>query len=149
MTDATRHDGYLVRDFTATAYFEPIVKTFTYDYCGGGNGVSSRTVSVARDDPKSATFVVPQKSGYVFGGWYADERFTLRVTDDEGELMLGYNTVSLATDTLYARWIDPADKIVRYKVLVVIVDEIDAMLRSLYEYIHFTYKMPLFERKNV
>ena len=128
VTETERYEAQLTEDFTMTAYFEPIEKVFRYDYRGGTNNTGVQTVTVLRDNPKASTFTVPQKEGFDFVGWYADENNNVKVTDEEGNLMYGYNTVTLETDTLYARWLDPDDDTVVYKVLIVVVDEIDATL---------------------
>ncbi|MCH5350812.1 MAG: InlB B-repeat-containing protein [Clostridiales bacterium] len=128
LTDTERYETRLTEDFTRTAYFEPIEKVFRYDYRGGRSNLGVQTVTVLRDNPKASTFTVPQKDGFDFVGWYADENYTVKVTDEKGNLMYGYNTVTLETDTLYARWLDPDDDSVIYKILIVVVDEIDAIL---------------------
>ncbi len=148
-TEAKRCDEYLREDLTMTAFFEPTEKVFRYDYRGATSGASINTVTVRRDDPKASKFVVPQKEGCDFIGWYADENFTTRVTDEDGGLMYGYNTVTLETDTLYARWSDPNDNRSVFKILVVVVDEIDATLKLRADYTqkkHVHYKIPMPER---
>ncbi len=148
-TEAKRYDEYLREDLTMTAFFEPTEKTFRYDYRGATVGADIETVTVKRDDPKASKFVVPQKEGCDFIGWYADENFTTRVTDEDGGLMYGYNTVTLETDTLYARWSDPSDNRSVFKLLVVVVDEIDATLKLRADYTktkHLHYKIPMPER---
>lgn len=148
-TEAKRYDEYLREDLTMTAFFEPTEKVFRYDYRGATSGADVQTVTVKRDDPKASKFVVPQKEGCDFIGWYADENFTTRVTDEDGGLMYGYNTVTLETDTLYARWSDPNDNRSIFKILVVVVDEIDATLKLRADYTqkkHVHYKIPMPER---
>lgn len=148
-TEAERYDEDLRDDFSMTAYFEPTEKTFRYDYRGATLGADARTVTVRRDDPKASVFAVPQREGYDFIGWYADENFMTRVTDEDGGLMYGYNTITLETDTLYARWSDPDDDTSVFRILVVAVDEIDATLklredRTQTKRLH--YKIPMPER---
>ena len=147
LTDAERNDENLLNDFSMTAYFEPLEKVFRYDYRGATANARIRTVTVRRDKPKASEFVVPQKTGYNFVGWYADENYATRVTDENGGLMYGYNTVTLETDTLYARWADPNDQSSVFKILVVVVDEIDATLKLREDYtqlkqVHHKITMP-------
>ncbi len=149
ITEAERYESGVEKDFGTTAFFEPEEKTFFYDYRGATGNAVERTVTVLRSDPKASSFAVPKKDGFVFGGWYADEKLELRITDDEGELMYGFNTVTLVTDTLYARWIDPNDNPTVYKILLMIADEIDATARlrkdpKVYKHLH--YKIPMLER---
>lgn len=146
---AERSEKNVQVDFTTTAYFEPKEKIFRYDYCGATSNADIKTVTVRRDAPKASTFVVPQKSGYDFVGWYADDNYTTRVTDEDGGLMYGYNTVTLETDTLYARWSDPNDDTIVFKLLVVVVDEIDATLKLREDFRqtkHVHHKIPMPER---
>ncbi len=152
-TGAERHDTYLKqytdnfsRDFAMTAYFEPKEKVFHYNY---GGTTSDKTVTVMRDNPQASVFATPAKDGFEFGGWYADKELKVRVTDENGRLMYGYNTVTLETDTLYARWMLPQKPTgdADYRILLTVVGGIDAKLRKRnmqYEYIE--YKMPMVER---
>ncbi len=149
MTISERSEKDLQEDFTMTAHFELKEKIFRYDYCGATSNANVQFVTVKRDNPKASIFVVPHKQGLDFVGWYADKNYTIRVTDDEGGLMYGYNTVTLETDTLYARWSDPDDDTIVFKLLIVVVDEIDATLSLRNDnntYKRVQYKIPMPER---
>lgn len=111
------------------AYFEPIEKTFTYDY-GDGITPKERTITLNRNDIHSARFAVPEKEGYEFYGWYADEQYRTRVTDGKGKYMYGYAAFSLESDTLYARWLKNGEKFDPHKILLVLLDEIDCDVKS-------------------
>lgn len=149
MTISERSEKNLQEDFTMTAHFEPKEKIFRYDYCGATSNANVQFVTVKRDNPKASVFVVPHKQGLDFVGWYADKNYTIRVTDNEGGLMYGYNTITLETDTLYARWADPNDDTIVFKLLIVVVDEIDATLslrKDHNTHKRVQYKMPMPER---
>ena len=114
--------------YDIAAYFEPEIKVFKYDYNGATSDTSVKTVSVIRDAYREANYVVPSRVGYEFAGWYADRDYKKKVVNDDGKLMLGRYVTALKTDTLYARWISENDETLRYKILFVLTDKIQANL---------------------
>ncbi len=112
------------------AYFEPIEKTFNYDY-GITTGTPLPTqITLNRNDIKSAEFTVPSCAGYTFCGWYADSDYRTRITTESGRYMYGYAAFSLETDTLYAKWQKDGDETNNHKILIIFVDEIQTDLYS-------------------
>ncbi len=142
-----RYETEVSKSKTLIAYFEPIEKKFSFEYNGATSGTAVSCVTVLRDTPKASAFPIPEKEGFVFGGWYADENFTIKVVNENGILMYGYQTVALESEKLYARWIVPSDEVI-YKILVVVVDEIDAILKSEDQsLVDVKYKLTSIERK--
>lgn len=117
--------------YQIAAYFEPNIKTFVYDYNGSDSHPPVSGVSVARQSPKDARFVIPAKRGYKFDGWYADNDFKLKVVNADGRLMLGYYTVSVQSDTLYAKWLpEDEQRIIYPKILIIAGEEFDLDVRD-------------------
>ncbi len=127
LSEEVQRNYYAVLEIVA--YFEPIEKTFTYEY---GEGVTplEKQITLNRNDIKSARFAVPTRAGYDFCGWYADSEYDTRITDGNGKYMYGYAAFSLDSDTLYARWQKSGDNYDPHKILLVFVDEIDCDVRS-------------------
>lgn len=128
-------------------YFEPIERTFKYDY---GTATPLKTeITLNREKLDDAVFETPQRAGYIFRGWYADNGYKLKVVHESGKLMLGLQTLNLETETLYARWEKIGEEKKTYKILMVMVDEIYAMLYStrIEQDILVDYKMRGVERK--
>ena len=148
-TSPVRRDLSAKKNFEYMAYFEPIERTFKYNY-GLGYGTPSATeVKLNRNNLQNLKFVIPELSGYKFGGWYADKDYKLKVVNENGAYMLGYYGLSLETDTLYAGWeLDKEPEVPVYKILITYVDEVHATLKSLKTNtdIEVNYKMPGFER---
>ena len=119
------------RHLEIIAYFEPTEKTFTYDYCYEiGAPYKTTQITLDRNAIDEAEFVIPQREGYTFGGWYADKDYTTRITTENGRYMYGYAAFTLETDTLYARWEKEDEPEDNHKILMVFVDEIQTTLYS-------------------
>ncbi len=131
------------------AYFEPIEKTFRYDY-GIASGTPTATeITINRYQIQNTKFVIPQVAGYTFCGWYADSDFRMKVSDAGGKLFTGYYTFLLETDTLYAKWQKQGEEITTFKILMPVVDEVHALLYSYTEQKDYVvdYKMSYMEKK--
>ena len=124
VTTAERGAETFNRSYKIAAYFEPIQKEFVYNYMGATSDCSVQSVSFARDEYLNVKYVIPQKDGYTFAGWYADDSFKTMVVNSEGKLMLGRYVTALQSDNLYARWIANDDTTVRHKILIVLTDKI-------------------------
>lgn len=130
------------------AYFEPIAKTFNYDY--GAQMPLKSQITLNRYEYKDAQFEIPEREGYTFCGWYADDKYTVKVVHESGKLMLGLQTLNLDTDTLYAKWKKIGEEIKTYKILMVMTDEVNVPFLYSYESnrnISVDYKMSGIERK--
>lgn len=112
------------------AYFEPIEKTFKYDYNYNDCISALSKITINRNSLQDVCFEIPTREGFTFCGWYIDKNFTTKIADENGNLMLGYYIFVLETDTIYAKWKDIGDKAIVHKVLLVMVDEIHASLYS-------------------
>ena len=124
VTTAERGAETFNRSYKIAAYFEPIQKEFVYNYMGATSNCSVQSVSFARDEYLNVKYVIPQKDGYTFAGWYADDSFKTMVVNSKGKLMLGRYVTALQSDNLYARWIANDDTTVRHKILIVLTDKI-------------------------
>lgn len=111
------------------AYFEPIKKTFKYDY-GALVAPLENTVTLNRDNLQSLQFVIPAMAGYDFCGWFTDKAYTTKVVNEDGVYMLGYRSFALETDILYAKWQASGEQGLKNSVLLVFLDEIDATIFS-------------------
>ncbi len=109
-------------------YFEPIERTFKYDY--GTATPLKAEITVNRNKLNESVFEIPQRADYIFRGWYADSGYKLKVVHESGKLMLGLQTLNLETDTLYARWEKIGEEKKTYKILMVMIDEINLTLDS-------------------
>ncbi len=83
----------LTGDLTLTAKFDPIEYTITYVLNGGANGANPATYTV---ETAPITLNAPNRTGYVFLGWYDKEEGGNKVT----EIAKG----STGNVTLYAAW---------------------------------------------
>ncbi len=135
-SDLTNDTTHNVKDadksFDYFAYFEPIEKTFKYDY-GIASGLPlSSEVTLNRNYLGCAKFVKPELAGYTFCGWYLDKEYTVKAVHENGQYMLGKRAFSLETDTLYAKWRakDEAEFEPTYKIMIVAVEEFKATLLS-------------------
>lgn len=126
-----RQDMSAERSLKIFAYFEPIEKTFAYEY-GERYGIPfSTSVTIDRHNITDTEFVVPKLQGYSFDGWYAEKECLTKVANKDGRYMLGYYGFTLETDTIYAKWIkDDENSVNTNKVLLVFVNTVDATLYS-------------------
>lgn len=145
-----RQDVYSNVKNEYVAYFEPIEKSFVYDYGIAQGTPTATSVTLNRNKIKKTEFVVPQLAGYTFKGWYADSKYGLKVVNENGLYMLGYHGFTLETNTLYACWQqDGADEGCIHKVLFVIVDSVQGTVysRKAERDIEVDYKMSAIERQ--
>lgn len=125
-----RKDRTAKRNVEYIAYFEPVIRTFDCDF-GIASGVPMvNTITINRAELLLEGYPVPKIDGYTFQGWYADNRYKLKVINDTGKYMLGYYGFTLQTGTLYARWKPVENTGPTFKVLLLFVNEIDADLCS-------------------
>ncbi len=133
LTNDTTHSVENAKEsFDYYAYFEPIEKTFKYDY-GIASGLPlSSEVTLNRNYLGCAKFVKPELAGYTFCGWYLDKEYTVKAVHENGQYMLGKRAFSLETDTLYAKWRakDETEFEPTYKIMIVAVEEFKATLLS-------------------
>ncbi len=121
----------LCRNIEMIAYFEPEKKTFAYDYgYNEGANFSTAQITLNRSALSEVKFEIPTREGYVFCGWYADKDFLIRIANETGRYLYGYAAFSLETDTLYARWEKEDEKSDNHKVLMIFVDEVQAIMYS-------------------
>lgn len=112
------------------AYFEPIEKSFHYNYNDLSGMPLDTQITLNRNNIQAANFIVPKRDGYKFCGWYADPDYKIRITTESGRYMYGYAAFSLETDTLYAKWQKVGMDTDNHKILLVFVDEVETELYS-------------------
>ena len=124
VTSPSRKENDVMQSLSFTALFDRLQKTYTYDdqYSTAYNIPPSITLHI--DRLNEAVFSIPQKDYSVFGGWYADKKRTIPVTDAAGRLLLGQEIFDLDTDTFYAKW--TAKEPLTYKLLMVFSEEVNA-----------------------
>ncbi len=123
-----RKDTNVKRRLEYIAYFEPIRKTFTYDY-GIADGIPMESeVTFERNNLRIDGYPIPKLDGYTFKGWYADKDYKVKAINEFGRYMLGYYGFTLDTTTLYARWEPENETKHVFKMLFVFFDEVKAKL---------------------
>lgn len=148
-TDAERKVVNAYISYEYMAYFEPVEKTFKYDYGKEYKTPAEPEITLNRYNLQNVKFAMPQLAGYKFCGWYADKNYKVKVVNENGIYMLGYSGFILETDTLYARWeTDEESEIPVYKLLIVYTDEVNALLFSSVTNgnVDVNYKMSGFDR---
>lgn len=141
-------DGIVTSDRTYVAYFEPFEKSFNLNYGDLYSAPQKTTITLNRKEVANTFLPVLKVDDYDFCGWYIDENFSLKFADADGKIMLGYYTFLLETDSLYAKFKAKNDDTVTYKTLLVMTDEIHALLSPYSDsaLIAVDYKMTTVER---
>lgn len=124
-------DGAHGYNFTIAACFEPVEKTFYYDYGDEYGAPSVSKIKLNRNNLKNAVFAVPNMTGYKFGGWYADKDYKIKVADGDGRLILGTGAFTIDSVVLYAKW-EKTDgqSLPVHKIMLVNVEKVQASLYS-------------------
>ncbi len=146
---AERCDEQNRKSINRFAYFEPIERTYKYDYGAMGGAPLVGEVTINRNALENAVFTVPTWDGHIFCGWYTEKEFIHKAVDAQGNYMLGDQGFSVESDTMYARWKQTGGEYPPvYSILFVMVDTIDATLYSVKDQLDVTvkHKMPVIER---
>lgn len=114
-----------------TAYFEPLTKTYTYNYKFADNNCEAESVSVTYGKFGDVEFVVPERNHGKFGGWYADKFLTKQVADEGGRAVDVEGLFNSDSSQLYAKWVSENSR--QYKILIVYVTELNAELTTRWE----------------
>lgn len=142
----TRQDSNIKSGSSVTANFIKDTKTLTFDYNSSTGNHSQKNISLTYDNVSGIQFPVPERSNYIFKGWYLDPNFTTKVTDENGIYFLGNSIFYYESTTLYAKWITAEP--FTYKILMVFVEETHIQLPTVDgTLIDADYKMSLIERK--
>lgn len=128
-------NGYIVldkEDFFANpsrtlyARWVNILFKYNYNYATGNNDIQS--VQLDYYNLQASKLVVPTRNVFTFEGWYADAEHTIRVSDEDGRIVIGQELFRLFSRTLYAKW--TPSEVHDYKILLVYVTQIDAMFTN-------------------
>lgn len=142
----TRQDSNIKSGSSVTANFIKDTKTLTFDYNSSTGNHSQKNISLTYDNVSGIQFPVPERSNYIFKGWYLDPNFTTKVTDENGIYFLGNSIFYYESTTIYAKWI--TEEPFTYKILMVFVEETHIQLPTVDgTLIDADYKMSLIERK--
>lgn len=146
-TSAERTDKSVRTNKTVTAYFEEYTRTFELDYKFGEmpEGIDKPdTVTLTYANLKEYEFPVPTREHFTFGGWYIGETC---LTDINGKATASEDIIRLKEQQIHAKW--TANETFTYKILLVYVTRIDAVLLDVYKKntIHVDYTMSDKERE--
>lgn len=148
VTKATRQDR-LVEGKKVTAYFEWVEDyDFTYHDNYATANCTEASVKLKRGENSGITINVPIREHFHFRGWYFDKEYQEQATDEYGKIIVEevYNQPSR---DLYAKWEPVEEDIVTYKILMVYVTAIDAVLKGNDgTNVQLHYRMSIEERKN-
>lgn len=90
------------KNLTLYANWDTPTFTVTYKLDGGKNAASNpEKVKADKDGNTTAYFAAPEKTGYIFDGWFTDKDFKAPLSEENGKWFarITENT------TLYAKWI--------------------------------------------
>lgn len=126
VTTAQRLDMNVKSGETITALFKRIYVRFKLDYRSGTADTDMSEVIFYENDFKAVKFPVPTREHYTFGGWYIGEK---QVTDENGTMVIGKELLQCTERKISAKWI--ANENYTYKILMVYVTELDAVIPSI------------------
>lgn len=106
-----------------------ITNHFTFYYNDATAGDTEESVTLEPEDYKNKTLPVPIRDGFEFDGWYADWLFQTRVSDNQGQIVIGDELYESNARGLYAKW--TKDNPAIYPVLMVFVTKVDALLTTI------------------
>lgn len=125
---------------------EIIQNIFTYNYNEATGNNTEKEIELNPEDYLQTRLVVPIREKFEFDGWYSDWLFKTRVSDNQGEIVIGEELFENKSKQLYAKWKN--DNAPIYPVLMVFVTEVDAELQATNgEMIKVDYSMTSSERK--
>ena len=136
--EAERTDTNVKGDIDVVANFSQVSKSFTLDYKFGTAQNAPSSVKFGIDNFEKIDFPVPEREHFTFGGWYCGET---QVTDENGKMTVGEEILDEEDTELSAKW--TADETFVYKILLVYVTKVDAILGTR----HVNYSMSDLECK--
>ena len=152
VTTATRRDGRVKSNITVTAIFkkieepEPLTKTYSLNYNFGEAEDKPEKITFVENEIEGVTLPVLTREHFTFHGWYCGDE---QVADTGGKLLLDEELLTLKGEEIYAKF--TADETFTYKILLVYVTRIDAVLphkdKSITEKVHVDYTMSDQERE--
>jgi uncharacterized repeat protein (TIGR02543 family) len=133
-TTAERSDTYVTGEISVTATFEELIKSFTFvynnqtDFYAEQNN-TEKDITLRGETFDQAKLIVPIREHFTFDGWYLDEQFTTRVTNEYGEVVMDASLFDTESTNLYAKWNNITEPPV-YRILMVFVTKVHATLMS-------------------
>ena len=126
--EESRTDLDVQESITVTALFGPLTKTYEYDYkYATGGDMAQEEVSLIYGALDTVTLPVPTREHCTFDGWYSDDTFTQRVSDETGRIVVQEDVLLYGNGTkLFANWISDNQR--EYKILFVYVTEVNAYI---------------------
>lgn len=106
-----------------------ITNNFTFYYNDATGGDTEESITLEPEDYKNKTLPVPIRDGFEFDGWYADWLFQTRVSDNQGQIVIGDELYESNARGLYAKW--TKDNPAIFPVLMVFVTKVDALLTTI------------------
>lgn len=126
VTTAERQDLCITESKTVTAEFKCICATFKLDYKLGEADTDVTEFTFTDADFKTVKFPVPVRELFTFNGWFIGDK---QVTDENGTMLVGKEILQSAEREIYAKW--TANETYTYKILMVYVTELDAVIPSI------------------
>ncbi len=148
-TEQTRQDKLVYKPIAVTAIFEwHDADNFTYNYDYATTNCEDRHINIKRNETKNKKCIVPQREHFAFDGWFLDKDLTVRVADEEGNILVDGETLfDSPTRDLYAKWKVITDDVVHYKILMVYVTEVKGTAENIYgNEVEVNYRMTELER---
>ncbi len=135
-------------------------RTFEYEYNGASRKNEKKQVTITQDNMSEIILPVPQRDNCVFEGWYSDWHFTMKVSNEKGEIVADNDWFCNETfhgdkgsdwvnqgGKLYAKW-RALNEIPTYRIFMIFVTEAHAELATYEgEVIKVDYYMSDFERR--
>lgn len=155
VTTAIRQEKSVSKDVAVTATFKktesatpptPSSKTYSLKYNFGRADEMPEQITLTENEMEGITLPVLTREHFAFDGWYCND---VQVTDASGKLLVGDEVLLIDSDEMYAKW--TANETFTYKILLVYVTRIDAMLYHsdirVTEKVHVVYTMTDKERE--
>lgn len=135
VTDATRIDTNIIRDFEVTAQFELVERTYrlVYNHALGLNTIAEKEVPIKVGQVAEAKIPLPKSNYYTFVGWFLEKDFITQATDNKATPIVDDELFENQSTTLYAKWQVKdsfAEQTEVLPILLVFVEEVDAKLND-------------------
>ena len=117
--------------FIVACYVHDIDKNsivFTYNYNNATSNTNIKEVELRRNNLCDVKLVVPYKDYFSFDGWYLDFDFNIKVSDEQGELVIDDAIFEYGSSMLYAKWL--VNEEITYRILMSFVTEVHATLET-------------------
>lgn len=118
-----RTDRNIRSNLNVTASFERITReVFTYVYNEATHNNTIKSIELKLESLEQTMLVVPQRTDFIFDGWYSDWLFTTQVSDELGNIVIGDEIFATNSNQLFAKWL--AVDAATYEILMIYVTEV-------------------------